>query len=78
MASTFNHAQAFAQDIGGWDVSNVESMTRMFSGATSFNQDLSGWCLPQFDSKPANFDTNAESWREDWRPRFGAQCSTED
>ena len=34
--------QAFNQNIGQWDVSNVTDMTSMFWG-TSFNQDISEW-----------------------------------
>ncbi|MCK5035942.1 MAG: BspA family leucine-rich repeat surface protein [Candidatus Sabulitectum sp.] len=30
-------------DIGGWDVSNVTDMSRMFYGATCFNGDISNW-----------------------------------
>ena len=37
LAATFN------EDIGGWNVSNSESMFAMFEGAREFNQDLSGW-----------------------------------
>ena len=35
--------QIFNQDISGWDVSNVEDMSKMFHGASSFNQNLSTW-----------------------------------
>ncbi|SVC34461.1 uncharacterized protein METZ01_LOCUS287315, partial [marine metagenome] len=43
MADMFSGATAFNQDINGWDVSNVESMSYMFSGATSFNQPIGNW-----------------------------------
>ncbi len=34
-------AQPFNQDIGSWNVGNVENMDFMFYGAETFNQDLS-------------------------------------
>ena len=33
----------FNGDISKWDVSNVTTMSYMFSSCLSFNQDLSGW-----------------------------------
>ena len=43
MASTFENATSFNQDLGGWNTSNVNSFAYMFSSATSFNQDISNW-----------------------------------
>ena len=39
----FQGAIIFNQDISGWDVSNVTTMSGMFADAKLFNQDISGW-----------------------------------
>ena len=36
-------SESFNQDIGSWDVSEVENMGQMFSGAKEFNQDIGSW-----------------------------------
>ena len=44
LSRTFMEATArFNQDIGNWDVSNVEIMVNTFNGASSFNHDISSW-----------------------------------
>ena len=43
MASMFNGATIFNQDISGWDVSNVTNMSYMFSEAPAFNQPIGNW-----------------------------------
>jgi surface protein len=39
----FTNTDAFNQDIGGWNVSNVTDMRYMFLYADAFNQDIGGW-----------------------------------
>ncbi len=43
MSEMFYGHIRFNQDIGSWDVSNVNYMDYMFFGAHSFNQDISNW-----------------------------------
>lgn len=47
MSSLFNTAQAFNQDISGWDISNVTGMTYMFYHGSPYNRafdkNLSSW-----------------------------------
>ena len=39
----FSNARSFNQDIGDWNVSNVEEIHSVFSNAHSFNQDIGDW-----------------------------------
>ena len=48
MSSMFSYADAFNQDIGGWNVRKVTSMDSMFLGAKSFWQDVSAWTFDGF------------------------------
>ena len=43
MNGMFIDAQAFNQDISGWDVSNVTNMRGMFWDAKAFNQPIGNW-----------------------------------
>jgi surface protein len=55
----FSYAEAFNQDIGNWDVSNVTDMSGMFDVASSFNQDLTNWCVSKIDKEPFEFSTES-------------------
>ena len=74
MNSMFQSTNAFNQDIGNWNTSNVTDMGDMFNTAAQFNQDVSGWCVPNIGSEPSNFNTNANAtWRGDAnkQPKWG-------
>ncbi|OUR97724.1 hypothetical protein A9Q86_16055 [Flavobacteriales bacterium 33_180_T64] len=43
MRLMFGYAQAFNQDIGGWNTANITDMSAMFIQATTFNQDIGTW-----------------------------------
>ncbi|MBT4927509.1 BspA family leucine-rich repeat surface protein [bacterium] len=43
MSEMFLAAESFNQDIGSWDVSNIDFMIGIFYMAISFNQDLLIW-----------------------------------
>ena len=43
MYGMFYNTQAFNQNIGSWDVSNVTNMSYMFYDVIAFNQDIASW-----------------------------------
>ncbi|WP_141691559.1 BspA family leucine-rich repeat surface protein, partial [Rhodohalobacter halophilus] len=58
------------QDIGNWDVSSAEDMTRMFWGASSFNQNLRNWCVEKIASEPDRFSSGSDL-QDDYHPVWG-------
>lgn len=67
LEETFYGASAFNQNIGGWDVSNVTTMFRLFA-STNFDQDIGGWDLSagptlsyMFENNPS-FNQNIGGW----------------
>jgi hypothetical protein len=66
--SVFHGASAFNQDIGSWDVSEVEIMASTFKDVSSFNQDLSSWDVSSV-YYCEDFSLNATAWTE-YKPNF--------
>ena len=64
MASMFNGATAFNQDISTWNVSSVVSMGLMFASATAFNQDISTWNVSSVTNMRSMFN-NATAFSQD-------------
>ena len=64
----FFDAFQFNQNIGGWDVGNVENMWGMFFNASQFNQNIGGWNVGKVTNMSsmfglaAAFNQNLENW----------------
>ena len=46
----FREAKSFNQPLDLWDLSNAESLARIFENAENFDQDLSSWHMPKCKS----------------------------
>ena len=64
MGSMFEDAEAFNQNIGDWDVGNVESMFSMFEDAKAFNQDIGDWDVGNVIEMVSMF-ANASEFNQD-------------
>ena len=51
------NVDSFNQNLEHWDVSNVTTMSSLFSGASSFNQPLNDWDVSQVTSMVRVFDS---------------------
>lgn len=56
MASLFESAKGFNQDISAWDVSKVTNMNAMFRDAEAFPGSLSGWDVSRVTDMSMMFD----------------------
>ena len=61
MQQMFLEASSFNQDIGNWNVSNVDNMYQMFK-QTLFNQDIGNWDVSNVVTMYEMFD-DADSFQ---------------
>jgi surface protein len=64
MQALFTNTDAFNQNIGSWDTSNVTNMASVFSGARNFNQDIGSWDTSNVTTMNAMFQ-NATNFNQD-------------
>jgi surface protein len=68
MDDMFFNASAFNQDISGWVVSSVNSMSDMFANIALFNQDISSWDVSSVTAmdgmfrNTSSFDQDLSDW----------------
>ena len=68
MEGVFQNANAFNQNIGGWNTSLVESMHKMFRFAFVFNQNIGSWNtsrvtnMERMFESAYRFDQNIGDW----------------
>ncbi len=60
----FAYATRFNQDIGNWDVSQVNNMYKMFSDTTNFNQVIGKWNVSKVTDMASMF-SRATSFNQD-------------
>ena len=78
MATMFQSATNFNEDIGGWDVGNVTNMYGMFANNSSFNQDISGWNVSSVTDMQSMFQSNTvfDQDLSDWAVHLVAPTPT--
>lgn len=65
LSNTFAYNKAITgENIAGWKVDKVTSMTQMLFQATNFRQDLSGWCVSNIPSMPTQFTTTPQNFEQ--------------
>jgi len=62
MATIFNGANSFNQDISKWNVAGLTYMNAMFQGASAFNQNLYQWGLLLNHISTDGGNLNSNGW----------------
>jgi surface protein len=61
-------AEAFNEDLNGWDISNVFTLEGMFFGATAFDANISSWntsnvrSMREFMARASSFNGDVSDW----------------